>query len=144
MSGTDQNTEALLKSRESVYGDRIDNMVRVAQMWSGFLGHEIQPWQAPVMFALYKVYRLGITPDYSDNIDDVDGYMQMFREVIGDDMVQARTVEEYLQKVNAPTANREAEAEAEALAEYEAGRDMAESMRNEIEWERNISRQDGA
>ena len=136
MSSTDQNTETLLKSRESVYGDRIDNMVRVAQMWSGFLGHEIQPWQVPVMFALYKVYRLGITPDYSDNIDDVDGYMQMFREVIGDDMVQARTVEEYLAKVNGPK-NPEAEAEAEAMEEYKAQQDIIESMQREMDWERN-------
>ena len=94
----DNKTEAqeLLDSRLAVYGDRIDNMRRVALMWSGFLGVEIKPWQVPVLFALYKQYRIAITPDYSDNIDDVDGYMLMFREVIGVDMVQARTVEEYL------------------------------------------------
>jgi hypothetical protein len=97
--------QKLLDQRRAVYGDRIDNMVRVAQMWGAFLGVEIQPWQVPVMFALYKIYRLGITPDYSDNVDDVDGYMLMFREVIGDKLIQARTVEEYLAELNARAAS---------------------------------------
>jgi hypothetical protein len=88
--------QKLLDSRLAVYGDRVDNMQRTAKIWSGLTGFDIQPWQVPVMFAAYKLFRLNITPDYSDNIDDADGYLVMFREVIGDDMVQARTVEEYL------------------------------------------------
>lgn len=96
------NAAFLLAQRAEVYGDRIENMVRTAQMWSGFLGHEIQAWQVPAMMAIYKMYRLGITPDYSDNIDDVDGWMLMFREVMGDDLIQARTVEEFLTKKHGP------------------------------------------
>jgi hypothetical protein len=92
-----ETTDELLDSRVAVYGDRVDNMVRVAEMWSAFLGQRIQPWQVPVMFTLYKIYRIGITPDYGDNVDDVDGYMQIFREVIGEDMVNARTTDEYRQ-----------------------------------------------
>lgn len=91
-------TLTLLDSRTAVYGDRIQNMVRVAQIWSGLLGFTVQPVQVPIMMAAYKQYRMSITPDYSDNVDDVDGWMKMAREVVGNDMIHARTVEEYLEK----------------------------------------------
>ena len=97
-----EEADFLLAQRQEVYGDRNDNMVRTAMMWSGFLGHEIKPWQVPIMMSLYKMYRLGVTPDYSDNIDDVDGWNKMFRELMGEDLIQARTVEEYLDKKHGP------------------------------------------
>lgn len=99
---TAEEADLLLAQRQEVYGDRLENMRRTALMWSGFLGFEIKPWQVPAMMSLYKMYRLGITPDYSDNIDDVDGWNKMFREVMGDDLIQARTVEEYLDKKHGP------------------------------------------
>lgn len=98
MRSNGQSTEELLASRQSVYGDRVDNMVRVAQIWTGILGFEVQPVQVALMMAGYKLYRASLTPDYSDNVDDVDGYIQMAREVVGDDMIHARTVDEYLEK----------------------------------------------
>lgn len=88
--------EKLLASRRAVYGDRIDNMVRTAQVWSGLTGLDIQPWQVPLMMSAYKMFRVFVTPDYSDNVDDIDGWNLIFREVVGDEMVNARTVEEYL------------------------------------------------
>ena len=92
--------QELLDNRESVYGDRVDNMIRVAQMWSGILGFEVQPHHVPLMFVAYKTYRASITPDYSDNIDDLDGYAIMFREVVDAQggMVQAKSVADYLEK----------------------------------------------
>lgn len=103
MSNTDglkepDAADILLAQRQAVYGDRVDNMRRTAMMWSGFLGFDIKPWQVPIMMSLYKTYRLGVTPDYSDNIDDIDGWNKMFRELMGDELIQARTVEEYLDK----------------------------------------------
>lgn len=95
---TNMTTEQLLAQRHQVYGDRVQNMERVAQMWSGYLGFEIRPVDVPAMLALYKMYRLNIEPEYSDNIDDVDGYMQMTREVIGDRLIKARTVDEFIAK----------------------------------------------
>lgn len=95
---TEMTTEELLAQRHQVYGDRVENMERVAQMWSGYLGFEVRPVDVPAMLALYKLYRLNVEPEYSDNIDDVDGYMQMTREVIGDRLIKARTVDEFIQK----------------------------------------------
>ena len=98
MTETTDEAQKLLDSRRAVYGDRIDNMERTAKIWSGLIGFEIQPWQVPLMFSAYKMFRAMIAPDYSDNIDDVDGWNKMFREIIGTDLIQARTVEEYLEE----------------------------------------------
>jgi hypothetical protein len=43
-----------------------------------------------------KLVRTSHTPDYSDNSDDIEGYLDIFRKVVGEDMVHARTVSEYL------------------------------------------------
>jgi hypothetical protein len=90
--------DALLANRKEVYGDRIEYMENVAKMWSGFLNFTIEPWQIPIMEMLHKTYRVGRTPDYGDNVDDVDGWMVMFREYIEHrgGMIDARTVTEYL------------------------------------------------
>ena len=37
-------------------------------------------------------------PNYSDNSDDIEGYLDIFRKIVGDDMIQARSVTEYLEK----------------------------------------------
>jgi hypothetical protein len=47
------------------------------------------------MMAGMKLVRTDVTPDYSDNSDDVDGYMDIFRRLVGEDMVHARTPAEY-------------------------------------------------
>jgi hypothetical protein len=44
----------------------------------------------------YKLGRTAITPDYSDNVDDIDGYEDIFRTLIGDEMIQARDTKAYI------------------------------------------------
>ena len=104
MSSEDNtDTAALLAGRESVYGNRVDNMTRVARMWNGYLGTDIiTPADVAMMFTLYKAYRFKITPDYSDNINDVLGYGEMVREVqeATGGLIHAETVKEYLEKKN--------------------------------------------
>ena len=109
------DAQELLDSRLSVYGPRVKNMQDVAQVWSGILGHEVRADQVTLMMIGYKLVRASGTPDYEDNIKDVEGYALMFREIIGDDMVSAFTTDEYL-KAKEPclacgkgyTANHEA------------------------------------
>ena len=81
MSSEDNtDTQALLAGRESVYGNRVDNMERVAQMWNGYLGTDvITPADVAMMFTLYKAYRFKVTPDYSDNINDVVTHRRHFQ-----------------------------------------------------------------
>lgn len=88
----------LTDGRKVVYGEPIGNMTRIAALWSVLFGTEINAWQVPLALAMMKIDRTSQTPDYSDNSDDVDGYMDLFRQVIGKDMVLAKTVDEYLEK----------------------------------------------
>lgn len=91
-------TEEVVDGRRGVYGDVVENFTNTAMIWSGILGVEIQPWQVPLCMIGLKLQRTGVSPDYSDNSDDIDGYLAIFRELLGDDMVHARSVAEYLEK----------------------------------------------
>ena len=51
--------------------------------------------------ALYKLYRFAVAPDYSDNLDDAEGYLKIVRECVGDNMVHARSADEYQAKKEA-------------------------------------------
>jgi hypothetical protein len=88
----------IVDSRESVYGEKVETHRRIAEVWSGILGQHVNPSDVPLMMVGLKLVRTQICPDYSDNSDDVDGYMDIFRAVIGDDMVHARTVDQYLEQ----------------------------------------------
>lgn len=91
-------TDQLLASRRSVYGDRVTNMERTAALWSALLGIEVKDWQVPLMMSAYKMLRTFETPDYSDNSDDIVGWERMFEEVMDKNhggIIKARTVEEY-------------------------------------------------
>jgi len=86
---------AIVDKRAATYGDPVDMYQRTAQVWSGISGTEIQPWMVPLMMAGLKAVRTAITPDYSDNNEDVDGYMEIFRVLIGEDMIHASSAKEY-------------------------------------------------
>ena len=97
-------------------------MTRVAEMWNGYLGTDIiTPADVAMMFTLYKAYRFKVTPDYSDNINDVLGYAEMVREVqdATGGLIHAETVKEYLEKKNRrprhPYENVERDAERDSM-----------------------------
>ncbi|UVG34214.1 hypothetical protein SEA_HANNABELLA_6 [Microbacterium phage Hannabella] len=107
MSDAEQNkdTQGLLDGRESTYGNVVDNAARVANIWNGYLGTDIiTPADMMMMMALYKAYRFKVTPEYSDNINDVLGYAEIVRQVQEQTggLIHAETVKEFLEKKNAP------------------------------------------
>ena len=93
-----EEAQNLLDTRAAhpAYGDRIENMERVAQVFSGILGTEVRPEQVTLLMIGYKAVRASKTPDYEDNVKDIEGYALMFREIIGDDMISAAHTDEYL------------------------------------------------
>lgn len=101
------NIEELVDQRVSVYGDPVACYIKVATVWSAILDHEVQPWQVPLLMMGLKLLRTAETPDYSDNSDDIEGYLDIFRKMIGSDMVQARSVAEYLLKKESPHASHD-------------------------------------
>ena len=128
MENNKQNeAQALLDSRLSVYGERVKSMEDVAQVWSGILGVPVRADQVTLLMCGYKLVRASKTPDYEDNIKDVEGYALMFREIIGDDMISAVTTDEYLQQ--------KLERDADAAVEEEIETELAKRERayNKIE-----------
>ena len=43
-----------------------------------------------------KLVRAGVSPSFADHTDDVDGYMLVFRQVMGEDLL---SVSDYLEHV---------------------------------------------
>jgi hypothetical protein len=91
-----QVVKELIDKREQVYGEVVPSFVRIAQVWAGITGLDIQPTDVPLMMVGLKAVRSQITPDYSDNSDDIEGYLDIFRTIVGEDMIHARSVSEYL------------------------------------------------
>lgn len=88
----------VIDGRRSVYGNPADTFPRVAQIWSGILGTEVQAFHVPLLLMGYKLARTAECPEYSDNSDDIEGYLDTFREVMGDELIHARSVTEFLEK----------------------------------------------
>lgn len=86
----------VIDGRRGVYGDPQIMFARAAEIWSGLIGHHINACDVPLMLICYKALRTQHTPDYSDNSDDIEGYLDIFREIVGEDMVHATSVSEYL------------------------------------------------
>jgi hypothetical protein len=104
-----EEAQELLDSRLAVYGERVTNMERVAQVFSGILGTEVRPDQVPLLMVGYKTVRASQTPDYEDNIKDIEGYGLMFREIIGDNMISAVNTDEYIREKSRREAMKIAE-----------------------------------
>lgn len=96
-TGDDSNVTAMVDARQAVYGDKVETYRRIAEVWSGILGYHINPTDVPLMMMGLKLVRTQNAPDYSDNSDDIEGYLDIFRAIVGDDMVHARTVSQYIE-----------------------------------------------
>lgn len=112
MTQSDTVTE-VIDGRKAVYGDPVETFPRVAQIWSGILGTEVRADQVVLMLMGYKLARASECPEYSDNSDDVEGYLDIFRKVVGEDMIHARTVSDFL-------AEKERRARVAQAAEHRA------------------------
>lgn len=88
----------VIDERVKVYGDPTKTFPQIAEVWSGIIGHKVQPAEVPLMLMGMKLVRAAQAPDYSDNTDDVEGYLDIFRKVVGEDMIHARSVTEYVEK----------------------------------------------
>lgn len=100
MNDRNDTVSEIIDQRVALYGDPRETFVRIAQVWTGILGHEVQPAEVPLLLMGLKLVRTQVTPDYSDNSDDIEGYLDIFRTIIGEDMVHARLSSEYWAKKN--------------------------------------------
>lgn len=91
-------TDECVDQRVKVYGDPTETFGRIAIMWSALLDTRVEAWHVPLLFMAAKMLRTTQAPDYSDNSDDIEGYLDIFRSIIGPDMIRARSVTEYCDK----------------------------------------------
>jgi len=96
MSQQSEVVDEVIDGRRGVYGEPKDTYPRIAQMISGLLGVEVHDWQVPLIMMCTKLVRTAEAPDYSDNSDDIEGYLALFRELVGEEMLHARSVDDYL------------------------------------------------
>ena len=85
----------------TAYGDKVQNQIEQAAMINAYLsGREVRPVDVPMIMILIKAHRIGKMPDYKDSYDDIEGYLSIAKDVIGDDMIEATTAKEYMEIKN--------------------------------------------
>lgn len=89
------NVRELIDQRIALYGEPVEGFERVAKVWSGILGFDVSAPQVSLCLIGLKAVRASVSPDYSDNSDDIEGYLDIFRQSVGDAMIHARTGTEY-------------------------------------------------
>lgn len=115
--------EEVVDSRRSVYGNPEEVFPRHAQVWSAILGVPVTAEQVALCLIGYKLVRTADAPDYSDNSDDIEGYLDIFRNIVGDRMIPARSVSEYMEKKAERVMPFPEMFEQEALFEYSSPED---------------------
>lgn len=74
----------VLTDRAEEYGEAtyVPTHIRIAQVWSGILDHEVQPQQVALMMAGLKLVRASGTPDHDDSYIDAIGYVGIAAEIV--------------------------------------------------------------
>ena len=72
----------IVKDREAAYGSAVDNHIRIANLWSAYLGVDIFAHQVVMCMNLVKISRLASTPEHADSMDDIAGYMSIYRTIM--------------------------------------------------------------
>lgn len=77
MKANELITEAqnLLYQRGLQYGEPTANHIRIAQLWSAYLGRGIDPHEVAICMALVKISRLAEQATHKDSYEDTIAYM---------------------------------------------------------------------
>lgn len=80
------STEELLAERAVQWGDPIGTHIRIAEVWSGILGHHIEPVQVALMMTGLKLVRGSINPYAQDSFDDAHGYVAIAEKIVDNEV----------------------------------------------------------
>ena len=69
--------------RAQNYGCMVKSATHIAELWSAYLGHKIEPWEAMQMMALLKISRDKNGGYHADNAIDQAGYAAIAGQVRG-------------------------------------------------------------
>jgi hypothetical protein len=65
----------LLYDRGLQYGDPTANHIRIAQLWSAYLGYRIEPHEVAICMALVKISRIAEQSTHRDSYADALSYL---------------------------------------------------------------------
>lgn len=77
------DTGQLLKQRAAHWGDPVTTHIRIAQVWSGILGHEVSAQQVADCMVGLKLVRDSLNPDDPDSLNDAAGYTRIAQMIQG-------------------------------------------------------------
>lgn len=78
-----KNALHVIMEREAQHGHKRDNLERIAEFWSAYLGVTIDPWQVADMMELLKVARRCSGAFNMDDYVDGAGYAALAGEARG-------------------------------------------------------------
>ncbi len=72
----------ITKDRNEDYGDPGSNFRCIADMWSAYLDHKIEPHDVAALMILVKLSRVQASPGKRDSWVDIAGYAGLGAEVV--------------------------------------------------------------
>lgn len=70
-----QEAIQVIEERGEKYGHPRENLKRIAEMWTSYLGFSIEVQDVAMMMILLKVARTVETPMHKDSLVDIAGYV---------------------------------------------------------------------
>ena len=67
--------EQLLDERGARYGEPTGNHLRIATLWSAYLGYPVDAHEVAICMALVKISRIAEQSDHKDSFEDAICYM---------------------------------------------------------------------
>lgn len=72
----------ILHERESQWGDPYTMHSKIAKIWSGIFGIDIEPWQVALAMVGMKAARASHNPTDLDSVVDMKGYLEIFELLV--------------------------------------------------------------
>lgn len=69
--------EDIVSDRATHYGTPDGNIVRIARLWSAYLGVTVRPSEVCWMMTMVKASRARVSPTLRDNYVDAHGYIDI-------------------------------------------------------------------
>lgn len=85
MASIMEEASIVVVERGKVYGSPLRNMTRIADLWSAYMGWNVEPHQVAICMELVKISRLAETPSHRDSIIDSHGYLAVYAECINEE-----------------------------------------------------------
>lgn len=71
----------VLEERGKIYGDMVGTHARIAEVWSGIIGHEVTGLQVALCMAGLKLVRASNAPEHKDSYLDAHGYVAIAEKI---------------------------------------------------------------